>query len=162
MCMGQSSLRRLHTHSACWGTRGYSHRRPELGPGLLPLPPCPSTAPQPHKLLEAHRRASPLFLGAGTPLRSQESQITHTPRFSSIYKGRPRGPSTKSTVDRPQGTMGLSLHTRPDSRPRAAEWRRVKRDSMSPHALPTPSPACSKPQTHRDRGPGSTAWAERR
>ena len=36
-------------------------------------------SPRPHKLLEAHRKANLLFLATGTPLRSQESQITHTP-----------------------------------------------------------------------------------
>lgn len=127
-----------------------------------PAPPMSQHCPPTSQALGGTQKSESVISGGRNP--SEKPRVTDNahPRFSSIYKGRPRGPSTKSTVDRPQGTMGLSLHTRPDSRPRAAEWRRVKRDSMSPHALPTPSPACSKPQTHRDRGPGSTAWAERR
>lgn len=157
MRTGHSSLRRLHTHSPCCGTRGYSHTRLELGPGLLPLPHVPPLPPQPHKLLEAHRKASPLFLGAGTPLRSQESQITHTPKFSSICKGCPHGPEVprwhraehqvnSRQTPRNDGCRTVPYmtgHSSPRSRVEAGEAG----TACPPHALPTPSP-CLFQTTH--------------
>ena len=165
MCTGHYSLRRLHPgHAPHWGTCGCRHTRPKLGPGLRQAPHAPPLLPPTSQALGGTQKSEPVISGNRNP--SEKPRVTDTahPRFPASVRDVPvgprhqggTGPSAESTVDRPPRNDGCGqLQTRPTLVPAQLSGCGRRHVPCPPPLSLHPPPACSKPHTPRDHGPGS-------